>query len=104
MFLLHLFKVGLSASTKVVFVCFNESPLKMMKNAFDFLLKALFVFEIFPVCPDFFRYVKKRLDKRAMVNFKSYDVTHWTGNLYNMLLNISRNKGNQTMKLGRFIT
>ena len=32
---------------KFLFICFNESPLKMMKNAFYFILKALFVFKIF---------------------------------------------------------
>ena len=26
-------------------------------------------------CPNFYGYVEKRFDKRAMVNFKSYDVT-----------------------------
>ena len=28
-------------------ICFNESPLKIMKNAFDFILKALFILKIF---------------------------------------------------------
>ena len=32
---------------KFVFICFNESPLKMIKNAFHFVLKAGFVYEIF---------------------------------------------------------
>ena len=36
-------KVGLSPSKNVVFVYFNENPLKMVKNAFYFMLKALFV-------------------------------------------------------------
>ena len=30
-----------------------------------------------------FRYVEKRLDKKAMVNFKIYDVADWTTNNYN---------------------
>ena len=29
------------------FVCFNESPLKMIKNAFYYMLKALFVLAMF---------------------------------------------------------
>ena len=37
------FKVGLSPFKKIVFICFNEIPLKMMKNTFYFILKALFV-------------------------------------------------------------
>ena len=44
---LRLGKVGRSPS-KILFVnYFNDSPSKMMKNAFYFILKALFVFEIF---------------------------------------------------------
>ena len=30
----------------ITFICFNENPLKMMKNAFYFILKALFVLKI----------------------------------------------------------
>ena len=45
-FTLILIKVGLSPSKKVYFIYFNESPLKMMKNAFYFMLKALFVLKI----------------------------------------------------------
>ena len=32
---------------KVVFISFSESPLKFMKNAFYFMLKALFILKIF---------------------------------------------------------
>ena len=32
---------------KFFFVCFSDSPSIMMKNAFYFILKALFVFKIF---------------------------------------------------------
>ena len=32
---------------KIIFICFIESPLKMMKNAFYLILKALFVLKIF---------------------------------------------------------
>ena len=41
------FKVGLSPSKKFSFICFNDSPSKIMKNAFYFILKALFVLKIF---------------------------------------------------------
>ena len=42
------FKVGLSPSKKKkIFICFNESPLKIMKKAFYFVLKALFILKIF---------------------------------------------------------
>ena len=32
---------------KIIFIYFNESPLKMMKNAFYFMIKVLFVLDIF---------------------------------------------------------
>ena len=34
-------------SKKFLFICFNESPLKIMKNAFYSILKALFILKIF---------------------------------------------------------
>ena len=43
------FKVGLSPSKKICVICFIEIPLKMMKNAFYFILKALLVLKIFQV-------------------------------------------------------
>ena len=43
-------KVGLSLSKKKCFICSNESPLKMMKNAFYVILIALSVLKIY----DFF--------------------------------------------------
>ena len=41
------FKVGLSSSKKSFIICFNDSPQKMMKNPFCFILKDLFVLKIF---------------------------------------------------------
>ena len=46
-----------------------------MKNAFHFNLKAIFILKIFKSCADFFGHVGRRLDKRAKVNFKIYDIT-----------------------------
>ena len=43
----HVLKVGLSPYKNNYFIYFNESPLKMMKNDFYFILKALFVLKIF---------------------------------------------------------
>ena len=31
-----------------------------------------------------FGYAEKRLDKKAIVNFKTYDVTYWIINLFNI--------------------
>ena len=46
-----------------------------MKNALYFMVKALSIPEIFKFLSWFFRYVEKRLDRKAKVNFKLYDVT-----------------------------
>ena len=68
-------KVGLSPFKKVNFICFYKSPLKVMKNAFYLMLKALFVLEIFIFLSRIFGCVEKRFDKKAKVNFKICDVT-----------------------------
>ena len=61
------FKVGLSTSKKVVFICFNESPLKVMKNAYYFMLKAPFVLDIFTFLSWLYCYSEKQYDKKAEV-------------------------------------
>ena len=53
-----LFKVGLSPSKKID-ICLIESPFKMMKNAFYFILKALFVLKIFKFLSRLFGHVGK---------------------------------------------
>ena len=45
----HFFKVGLSPYKKNCVICFIERPLKVMKNAFYFIVKALFVLNLFKV-------------------------------------------------------
>ena len=119
---ISIFKLRLSPSKKIVFVCFNKSPFKMMKNVFLFLVKSpflsgdiyifyleiftffiwrylhffiwrylqflsgdiyIFYLEIFTLSSWFFGYVEKRLKKKAIINFKIYDVADWTTNDYN---------------------
>ena len=58
-FLHHNFKVGLSPSKKIYSICFNENPLKMMKNAVYFTLKALFVFKIFKLLSGLFSHLER---------------------------------------------
>ena len=60
--MVDIFKVESSPSRKNCFICFNESPLKMIKNAFYFILKALFILKIFKLFVLTFAHVKKRLD------------------------------------------
>ena len=58
----------------------NESPLKMMENAFYFTPKALFILKIFTFLSSLFGHLAKRLDKKDKVYFKFYDVIAWLAN------------------------
>ena len=53
------FKVRPSPFKKSCFICFNESPLKVMKNAFHFILKTLFVLKILKFLSWLFGYAEK---------------------------------------------
>ena len=77
------FKVGLSHSNKKKF-SFNliKALLKWTKIYLHFMLKALFIFKTF-LSWLFFGYVEKRLHKKAMANFNSYDITDMTAKNYN---------------------
>ena len=74
-------KIGLPAPKKVALISSNETSLKMMRNAFYLMLKALFVLEIFSFLSCLFGYGVKRLDKQAKVNLKIYVVTDWTADI-----------------------
>ena len=52
-------KVGLIPSENIWMVCFIESPLKMMKNAFYFTIKAIFILKIFKFLSWLFGHVEK---------------------------------------------
>ena len=65
--------------------------------------KACFVHKTFTFLHWLFGYVEKRLDKKAMVNFKIYDVTDWPRNNYDKPITQYVKKGNQAMKFGQFI-
>ena len=64
-----------------------------MKNAFSFILKALFILKIFKFLSWLFGHDEKRLDKKDKINFKIYDITTY----------ISRNKINEIMKFGQLM-
>ena len=67
----------------------------MIKNAFYFILKPLFVLKIFNFFPDILSHVGKRLDKKAKANFKIYDVIKWEKIFTKRILpNIPRSKDN----------
>ena len=58
--LLGIIKVGLLPLKKNCFICYNESPLKIMKNVFYFILKGLFVLKIFKFLSWHFGHAEKK--------------------------------------------
>ena len=52
----------------------------MIKNAFYFTSKAIFVLKVFKFLSWLSGHVAKRSDKKDKVNFKFYDVTAWLPN------------------------
>ena len=54
----------------------------MLKNAFYFIVKVLFVLKIFQFCPGFLGHVGKQLDK--MVILKINDVTNCLKKFHNI--------------------
>ena len=54
---------------------FWQISYKMIKKGFYFVLKALFVLEIFTFLSWLFGYAEKWLDRKDMVNCKIFDVT-----------------------------
>ena len=96
-------KVGLSPSKKICIIWLIESPLKMMKNAFHFILKALSILKIFKFLSRHFGHVwKTAWLKRLKLTWKF--MTSQPGLqaiAIPILLNISQSKGSQTMKFGQ---
>ena len=68
---------------KTCFICFSESPLTMIKNAFYLILKGLFVLKVFNFSFKFLVMQKKQVDQKVQVSFKIYDMTAWLKNNYN---------------------
>ena len=79
-----------------------ESPLKMMKNAFYFTLKARQVLKIFNFLSWICANVEKELYQKDKVIFKIYGITTWLPNIaIPILTNISRSKDNQAVTFGQ---
>ena len=55
-------------------------PLKMIKHAFHFILKALFILKIFKFLSWLFDHVEKTTWLEWKVNFKIHDITTWLTN------------------------
>ena len=50
---------------KILLICFNENPLKMMKNTFYFILKTLFFSRYLSFFPTFWSYKKNGLIRKT---------------------------------------
>ena len=80
---LYYFKVALSGLTQSLE---TESLLKMMKNAFYFNLKDIFVLKVFKFLSRLSGDVVKQLEQKRKISFKIYDVTTCETNNYNALI------------------
>ena len=79
------------------------SPLKMMKNVFYFTLEAPFVLKISKFCLDFLVMQKNGLIRKARLILR-FTTSHGSKIIaIHILINISRSKGNQAIKLGQLI-
>ena len=59
----------------------NWMPFKSDQKCFLFNFESSFLFlRYLNFCPDIFGHVRKRLDKKAKVNFKIYGVINWETN------------------------
>ena len=106
-------KIELSPSKKFDFysfdfyICFiwlNETSSKLMKSAFYFILKALFVLKTFKFLSCFFSCRKSSLIRkiRLISKFIMSQPGLQTITIH-ILPNISRNKGNHTMKFAQLV-
>ena len=86
-------KMDIHFPTKIFFVCFDESLLKMMKNVFYLILKALFVLEIFK----FLSWLLGHVEKTTWLERSGYL------KYIHILPNISRSKCNQSVQFGQLI-
>ena len=78
-----LLKLDSHLPKKIFIICLNDTHSKTIKNAFYFILKALFVLETFKFLSWTFVHLEKRLDKKDKVNFEIDDITAWLTNNYN---------------------
>ena len=77
---------------------------KIMKNAFYFTLRALFVLRILKFLSWLFGHFEKTTRLERPSNFKIHNVTTWLANNWiHILSNISISKGNQAIKFGQLI-
>ena len=82
----------------------TESSLKTVRNAFYYTWKALFVLKIIKFLSWLFGRIEKWLDSKDNVNFKFYGFTTLKQIIAIQILpNILRINGNQTMQFGQLV-
>ena len=97
-------KVGLSPSKKICVICCNESPLKMIENAFYFILKAFSFSRYLSFVTTFWSCRKNGLIRKIRLTSKSKMPQPGLETIaIHILPNISQSKSNQTMKFGQLI-
>ena len=85
-------------------ICLIESPLKVMKNAFHFILNVIFVLKIFKFLSRHFGDVGKSLIRKIRLTPKFMMSQPGLQTIaIHILPIISQSKGNQTMKFGQLI-
>ena len=80
-----------------------ESPLKLIKNAFYFILKAIFVLKIFKFLSGLFGYVEKARRRRKLISKFMTSQPGYQAITVHILPNILRSRGNQTIKFVQLI-
>ena len=90
------FKVGLSSSKQIFVICLIENPLKLMKNAFHFMLKAL--------CHKFLVMCKNNSIRKTKLTSKFMTSQPGLQTIaIQILSNTSQTKSNQTMNVDQLI-
>ena len=85
------------------FICFNNDPPKMMKNAFYFFLKAFFVLKIFKFLYRLFGHAERVIRKiRLILKFMTSQFA-WQTTTIHILPNTSPIQDKQTMKFGQLV-
>ena len=81
-----------------------ESPLKIIKNVFYFIFKAIFVLKISNFCPDFLVMQENALIRklRSISKFMTSQIGRKIIKMH-LLPNILRIKGNKSMKFGQLV-
>ena len=70
----------------------TESLLKMKKNAFYFILKALFAVKIFRFLSGLFGHAGKATRLESNVNLEVHDFTPWFRNNFNIVQYLTKQK------------